>query len=249
MRPFNKYILAIALISASSCILFSADIPKPKGFVSDYAGVLSEEKSAELDSKLQELEAKTSAEVAVVIIKNLEGQPIEDYTMRLAESWKVGKKGKDNGILFLVSVEDKHARIEVGYGLEGILPDSKCGEILRAYVVTNFNKNDFESAVVSATTAIIDEVYKEYGVNPGGTESTAAQKGPRRRNLSATIFGLLFAAVWMIGILADSRRRLKGGKRYGSGYYGGFGGFGGGFGGGGFGGFGGGGFGGGGSSV
>ena len=243
MRSYKKYILSVIFLAVSSGVLHSADFPKPKGWVSDYAGVLSDGTRSKLDSELQELEAKTSAEVAVVIIKNLNGLPIEDYTMRLAESWKIGKKGKDNGVLFLVSVEDKHARIEVGYGLEGILPDGKCGDILRENVVPNFKKNDPQAAVIEGSSAIIAEVYKEYGNNPAGTAGASAAN----KRKSDTIFTLLFIFIWIVMAIVGSFQRSR---RKKSGFWG-YGGYGGGFGGGGggFGGFGGGGFGGGGASV
>ena len=227
-KHLKGFILGLFFICIASPFLYCADNPKPKGWVSDYAGVLSEQKKSELEYALEQLENKTSAEVAVVIIKSLEGQSLEEYAVQLFQQYGIGKKGKDNGVLFLISTEDKRTRIEVGYGLEGILTDGRCGQLLDDYVVPHIKNGDFENAVVSGTAAIIEIIDKEYGGNPNSAADYAkAQKQKKMlQDLAFIVFLLIFFGFRFFGPI------------FFGGFFGGFGG--GGFGGGGFGGFGGG---------
>ena len=100
------------------------------GFVSDYAHLLSPEQINSLDQKLQGLENSSSNQVAVVIIKSLQGDTIDNFAVQLFADWKIGQTKKDNGVLILVAVEEHKMRIEVGYGLEGALPDAIASQII-----------------------------------------------------------------------------------------------------------------------
>ncbi|MBI3683302.1 MAG: TPM domain-containing protein [Acidobacteria bacterium] len=104
----------------------------PQGFVSDFAGVLNPAHRQELERYCSRLQAKTGAEIALVTVQTLEGQPIEDYANTLFRKWGIGKKGKDEGVLLLLVAGDRRLRLEVGYGLEPILPDGYAGSLLRA---------------------------------------------------------------------------------------------------------------------
>ncbi|MCF7849673.1 MAG: TPM domain-containing protein, partial [Kiritimatiellales bacterium] len=128
MRIFKNIVPVLFLLattlaaSASDRLLNSLE---PRGFVNDFANVISASDEQQLTSMITELRQKTGAEVAVVTIQSLEGGNIDDFTNRLFEKWGVGQKGKDNGLMFLASMQDREMRIEVGYGLEGAIPDSK----------------------------------------------------------------------------------------------------------------------------
>jgi len=104
---------------------------QPCGFVNDYANVLSASEERQLVSMISEVRQKTGAEIAVVTIQSLEGNEIDDFSNRLFEKWGIGQKGKDNGLLFLAAMKDRKMRIEVGYGLEGAIPDAQAGRIRR----------------------------------------------------------------------------------------------------------------------
>ena len=124
---------ALALIAA--CCLASrataSDFPRPQGKVNDFAGLLTPEDREALEAQLASLERDTSAEVAVVTVQSLGGRALEEYATALFTEWGIGKQGKDNGVLVLVAVDDRAMRIEVGYGLEGVLPDGLAGAVIR----------------------------------------------------------------------------------------------------------------------
>ncbi|MCM8770045.1 MAG: TPM domain-containing protein [Candidatus Omnitrophica bacterium] len=136
-------------------IISQADVSlKPSGFVNDYAGILSAEEKERLETLANEIEKRTTAEVAVVIIKSLDGQNLEDYANEIFNTWGIGKKGKDNGVLILVSLEERKIRIEVGYGLEEFLTDGRCGAIIREILVPYFRRQDYAGGLSSALSTI-----------------------------------------------------------------------------------------------
>lgn len=145
------------LIAAFVCVFGLAafaerveDLPKPTDYVSDYAHVLSPEAIARLDHICAQLDhTQANAQVAVVTIHTLDGVDSADFANALEDKWKIGRKGSDRGVLVLLAVDDHKRRIEVGYGLEGILPDGKVGDIGRE-MVPDLRANDFDGAVTLA---------------------------------------------------------------------------------------------------
>ena len=123
----------------------AVSIPEnPGNHVVDLAGIVDNPTEAELNQYLRELEQKTTAQIAILTIKSLEAESIEDLSITVAhDKLKLGQKGKDNCVLLLVSLNDKKYRIEVGYGLEGVIPDSMAGSIGRSYLVPFFRKGDY----------------------------------------------------------------------------------------------------------
>ena len=219
-------------------ILSALEVPKrADGYVTDRAGLLSSSAKANLENTLRSFEEKTSNQVVVATFPSLEGDSLEDFSIRLAGAWKVGQKGKDNGVIFLIFKNDRKIRIEVGYGLEGVLPDALAGQIISQVVAPYFRKGDYEGGILAGTDAIIKATQGEYKGVPQSDRSSDAGK-------VIMLFGIFF----LFHLWVRSHSSRIGGRR---GRYGGFyigGGYGGGgFGGGGFSG-GGGGFGGGGAS-
>jgi len=148
----SKIILAGLLgFSASAALAEQAkDLPPPTDYVSDYAHVLSPEAVARLDRICGQLDhSQANSQIAIVTVQTLDGDDAADYANQLEDKWKVGRKGTDKGVLFLLAVNDHKYRIDVGYGLEGILPDGKVGDIGRE-MVPALRANDFDGAVTLA---------------------------------------------------------------------------------------------------
>jgi uncharacterized protein len=130
------------------------EVPPLAGRVNDLANALSPQMEGELEAQLQSYERSTGHQLAVLIVPSLQGEPIEDYTIRVVESWQLGKKGTDDGVLLFVAVEDRKIRIEVGYGLEGDLPDVLVGRIIREVMAPAFRQGDLGFGVSRAISAI-----------------------------------------------------------------------------------------------
>lgn len=137
----------------------AAEIPKPTGdHVNDYADLLSATAEADLEEMLRTTEADTSIEIVVVTRDVLDGIGIEGYAEELFNAWGIGQKGKDNGVLVLIAPHIRRIRIEVGYGLEGVLPDGVAGEIIRTEFTPSFSTNDYETGIkrgVARVNAIV----------------------------------------------------------------------------------------------
>ena len=125
----------------------SGDIPALSGRVVDQAGVLSPAAKRELETALAAHENNTTNQLVIVTTRSLGGKAIEEYSLELGRRWGIGQKGKDNGALLVVAPNDKQVRIEVGYGLEGVLTDALCGVIINRYVIPEFKKGDIEGGV------------------------------------------------------------------------------------------------------
>jgi uncharacterized protein len=231
------------------------DLPKPTDYVSDFANVLSPEAITRLDSLCAQLDhSNANAQIAVVTIHTLDGEDPAEFANALEDKWKMGRKGSDKGVLVFLAVNDHKYRIEVGYGLEGILPDGKLGDIGRE-MVPDLRANDFDGAVTLAVNEIAQVIAADANVTLSEEEAPVTAHHRSSTHLSTGILKLFFYLIFFgifgivrllshIGILPRrwSHRGLFGGGYYGGGSFGGGGG-----GGGGFGGFGGGSFGGGGA--
>lgn len=144
-------------------VAFAFDIPSnPTGYVNDYANVLTVETKEGLEKQLMVFNASTTNEIAVVTVPDLGGVTIEEYAVKLFEKWKIGKAKEDNGVLLLVSVGDRVARIEVGYGLEGALPDILAKDILNTKILPEFKKGSYSLGVLQGVQAIMEATQGEY---------------------------------------------------------------------------------------
>ena len=162
-------ILIIALITLSLCgCEAESDFPTPtKNFyINDFANVISEEDENEILSRGVALNKKTTAQVVVVTVESLDGYTPADYAVGLGDEWGVGDKEKDNGIVILLSTEEREIFIAVGYGLEGALPDSKTGRIIDRYGLSYLKADNFSKGLTEINRAIVNEVYIEYGFEP-----------------------------------------------------------------------------------
>ena len=250
-HQFVRGILFAALVlTAVPAAAQLAKIPaNPSGYVTDDVGVMSASAQDQVSRLARALEQKTSAQLAVVTVSSTQPETIEQYAVRLFEQWGVGQKGKDNGVLLLVAVSDRKVRIEVGYGLEGVLTDAMSRSIIESYIVPEFKANRYPQGILSGATAIVSLIAQDAGVTLTGQEAAVYDRVHQQASPAASIFRLIFMLIFFL-VLLSSRSGLlwlllfgspyrRGGYWHGSGYRSG-GGFGGGFGGGGFGGFGGG---------
>jgi uncharacterized protein len=225
---------------------------KPPNYVVDLAGIIDGSAELKLNQYLREVEQKTTAQIVILTVSNLEGQPIEEFSIQVAhDKWKLGQKGKDNGILLTVAVKERKYRLEVGYGLEGLIPDSLAGSIGRQYLVPFFKKGEYSNGIYAAALALANIIATDAQVQITGMPRLKKSIEQVRQKQPPGIFSTIIYIVFLIiAILAFIRRPglllslfLLSGMGAGRGSWGG----GTGFGGGGFGG-GGGGFGGGGAS-
>ena len=156
----------------------SASVPAPavlqNTFVYDQASILSDDTEKIVNKMLNELEAKTSAEVAIITTPSLYWNSLEDYANKLFNQLGIGKKGKDNGVLLLISADNKKVRLEIGRGLEGVLTDSISGRILDDYFVPYRKINDYDSAVYFTASAVANKIAASSGVVLNGTDENAS---------------------------------------------------------------------------
>jgi uncharacterized protein len=270
MKGFRRAYLAIfGLLSAALFVVAATasfaerveDLPKPTNYISDFAHVLSPETIARLDRLCAQLDhSQANAQVAVVTVRTLDGVDSADFANALEDKWKMGRKGSDRGVLVLLAVDDHKRRIEVGYGLEGILPDGKIGDIGRQ-MVPDLRANDFDGAITLAVGELAQVIAADAKItlqdHPAGTPPPVVRhKASLGQDILLIILLIFFGGFFILRILL--RFGLFGGWGGGPWFGGGGpwiggGGFGGGSGGGGnsdgggFGGFDGGGFGGGGA--
>ncbi len=256
--------LALATLLAPSALARFEPPPAPPRFVHDGAGLLSSQERRALEDRVLELDRERGLQIGVAIMPSLEGEPIEEATLAIAEAWKPGQAERDDGVLLAVFVEDRKVRIEVGYGLEGAIPDAIAARIVRNVISPAFRAGQFYRGLRGAVDALALAAAGETEAIPRGRPG-----GERGKPIGMVVFLMLIVAFSVLSRLAHRRaagvRTLRGGRLAGGDLpwwvwllifssgrgRGGHGGFGGGLGGGGFGGggsFGGGSFGGGGAS-
>ena len=239
MKHFFKVFLVVATLSFSSS-LANALPTTPQGFVSDEAGVISEHNQQKLEALLQNFEKNSTIEIAIATTNNLAGDTIEGYAVKIFEKWGIGKKGKDNGILFLIAPKDRKVRFEIGYGLEGTVNDALAGKILDKAVMPAFRNGNLERGIISGTVTLVDFISKQKNINfKGDLNFQLSSKKTRTKTpipwylklpLLLILIFLFIKHPWLfLYVLMSSGR----GMRSSGGFSGGFGGFGGGLSGGG----------------
>jgi len=209
--------------------------PDPVGYVNDFANVLSSHDRAVIDAYLQRLEDLSGIQGAVVTLPTLGDLTVEDAATHLYEQWGIGKKGKDLGFLLLDGVAERKIRVEVGYGLEGVLPDGKVGAIIDETAIPYLKENRRAEAYMAALQEIIPIALEEVRLDPAAADSLMREmpRAQRRSHAPAPPITLFFPGLFiLLMILASLRRRGGGFGGIGPFFPGGFGGFGG-FGGGG----------------
>ena len=232
-------VFVTTLLFFCSLSVLALDVPNPpkNGYVLDQTQTLTKEEIQSMNRMGLEVQKKTKAQIAVLLIPTLDGEDVSDYANRVFRAWGIGDKEKNNGVLFLIALKDKQMRIEVGYGLEGAINDGKAGEILDQYAIPYFQKGKFGPGVMETYKVLVGEVSKEYGVSIDGSRIHAKQD-----SIELSPFQLLLIGVGILALIIVDMTFLGGaitqsilwilasGRGGGSGRSGGggFGGFGGG---------------------
>lgn len=218
-------------------LTFAQNLPKPEGWVNDFAKVITPEYKEKLNSLIEEIEQKSGVEIAVVTVNSIAPYDEKEYARLIFDNWKIGKKGKDNGVLVFLAVKERRWRIETGYGIEGILPDGLCGEIGRNFMVPYFKEGKYSQGLYYGVEELVRVIAADAHISLNNLENAPLSKVDTSFSFMDLFIIVIILILFIIPIFI--------GHRYGGGYggypsYGGGGYGGGGFGGGGFGGFGGG---------
>lgn len=195
---YKRLVIAVVFLATVCVSVSTASTPQPpdipRDYVVDLAGIVRSDLKDELNATLQTLEQKTTAQVLVLTVQTLDNQSIEEFALNTKEKWKLGQKGKDNGVLIVVSLKDRKYRIEVGYGLESVLPDSMVGSIGREYFVPYFRQGDFSTGIYAGTIAVIRTIAAHDGVSitngTGGAQTRGAYPGKRLNMFQMIVLGI-----------------------------------------------------------
>jgi uncharacterized protein len=221
--------------------LFAGEVipPPPAAYFNDYANVVSAGTASQLNQTLENFERQSSDQIVVAVFPKMQSDSsIEDYTVRVARSWQVGQKNKNNGAVLFVFVQDHKMFLQVGYGLEGVLPDALCKRIIDEQITPRFKAGDFDGGLTSGVQAILAATKGEYK----GTGTTVAEQLRRLKEIVpkvfiVIIFVLIFVvflrggtigrgySIWTIGSGGSSGGWSSGGFSSGGGFSGGGGGF------------------------
>jgi uncharacterized protein len=201
LKNLGKLCLSSIFLLIWASYAFGLDVPALKGRVNDYGNILSSSTEQQLEAVLGELERTDSTQIVVLTIPSLEGDSLEDFSIRVADQWKIGQESKDNGAILLVSKNDRKLRIEVGYGLEGSLTDLISGRIIRDIIVPHFKRGDFDAGVSNGVQAMIQTVRGEFKVD-------AEPVRVSRRHSSGPDFFAILVIIFLVNMIGRLKRPL-----------------------------------------
>ena len=185
----------VAAVIVAAVLRLHAAFPSPQGPINDFAHVLDAATAGELATLVAGVRDKTTAEIAVVTVPSLDGMTVEEYANKLFTAWGIGKKGKDNGVLVLVAPTERKIHIEVGYGLEPVLPDGLAGAIIRTDFLPAFKASDYKGGILRGTRRIAEVVERNLTLSPAERQALGVRGRP------PVWFILPFAGVWIAGFM------------------------------------------------
>lgn len=198
MSMFARYFFSVCLLSLPMVPAFAQEIPSQRGWVNDFAGVISQEYKEKIASLISELEVRTSSEIMVVTQKSIAPYDEFQYAQKVFDEWKIGKKDKDNGVLILVAVEERAWRIHTGYGVEGILPDAVVTRIGEEKMVPYLKDGDYSMGIYNGVAAIADIISKDAAVKLSGLEGVDLNIAPKAKPFPVVMlfFAFFFFLIW-----------------------------------------------------
>jgi len=202
--PVLVLFAALLLLSGAGAAAFALDVPPLTGRVNDTAHILRSSSVRVLEQTLENLEQTDSTQIVVLTIPSLEGESLEPYALKVAETWKLGQKGFDNGALLLIISNDRKIRIETGYGLEGRLTDLVAGRIIRERIAPAFKRGEYDQGVINGVAAMAAAVKGEY-TRKGRDDS------PRQQKSSGAFLMFLFFGLMVIGNVFSWKKPLAAG--------------------------------------
>jgi uncharacterized protein len=195
----KKYYLTIAALLLLLPFMAAAlDVPQLKGRVNDMANLLSPATATLLEQKLAQFERETTNQVAVLTIPSLRGDDIGQFAIRVAEQWKLGQKGKDNGVLLIIAQAERKVRIEVGMGLQGALPDITASRIIREIMRPHLINGNFDQGINAGTDAIIAATMGEFKASP----QDAANRPHMKKSSFSTVLVITVALAVVCGMIS-----------------------------------------------
>jgi uncharacterized protein len=210
-RPSSLVAVLLALLTATTAAALNVP-PPPAQWFTDTAGIVSAQQAQELNDKLRAFEQQQGVQFIVYTLPSLEGEAVEDFTIRCAEAWKVGNKKYDNGLILFVFVKEKKVRVEVGYGLEGTVTDAFSSRVIREQMAPHFQSGDYYGGLNAAADALIAKIR-------GGEQPVAPVNAPSQRQPGGStsvggidpFFILIIVIIFFVFILP----MLRGGRRRG----------------------------------
>jgi uncharacterized protein len=181
LRKARAVLAGLAFLFAPTffSLALALDVPPLKGRVNDYAGLIPADEAKALEDRLARFEQETGHQIAVLTIPSLKGDSLEDFSIRVADAWKIGQKGFDNGAILLIARDDRKLRIEVGYGLEGVMPDAIASRIIRDVITPRFRSGDFAGGIEAGVDSMLkvtrgEELPERSRPGAGSTASPAS---------------------------------------------------------------------------
>ncbi len=196
--PLLLILLVVLAVVSPDHAAYARKIPPLKGYVNDYADMISGPARSKLETELRAFERTDSTQLVILTVPSLEGETIEEFSIKVAEAWKIGRKGRDNGIIFLVAAREKRIRIEVGRGLEGRLTDLTAGRIIDLVVKPRFKRGDFSGGFTVGASVLIDATRGEF-------KAEEARPVRKERSLPPILTLLLFAGTGLLFLGSFSR--------------------------------------------
>ncbi len=205
---------AAVFLSGSALAL---NLPKPVGYVNDFANVLDPADRNELNRKLQNYERQTSIQVVVATVPSLQGESVEDFAQALFQEWRIGQKGKDNGVLIMHAPKERRVRIHTGYGLESDLTDLQCGEIIRNVMVPKMKAGDLSGGLAAGANAVLKELgdkpYQQRLAERKAAEAVHQREVEKENKNIRIFFEVLFWIVLVVAVLAIGYQIISGPAR------------------------------------
>ncbi|HEX9160883.1 MAG TPA: TPM domain-containing protein [Thermoanaerobaculia bacterium] len=206
-RAATVFVIAVLVAAAA----FALDIPPaPAQWVTDKAGILTPDQVDALNRKLSDFEQQSGAQFIVYIFPSLEGESVEDFTIRCAQKWKVGQKKYDNGLILFVFVKERKIRVEVGYGLEGSVTDAYSSRVIRDYIAPHFQQGDWAGGLNAGVDALMAKIRGGEAPVPPMQRRSAPQSSGGNTSVGCSILPIIIILVFLFFLLPLLTRRRAG---------------------------------------